>query len=74
MRGGPGDPPHHPGMDRRRFLLTSLARAPSCADDPRPQQAGGSLQRLPDFAVRPIPRPNSSSAARGAVTPRRSFQ
>ena len=25
--GGPGDSPHYPGMDRRRFLLTSLAGA-----------------------------------------------
>jgi hypothetical protein len=27
MRGVPGDPLHHPGMDRRRFLLTSLVGA-----------------------------------------------
>jgi putative tryptophan/tyrosine transport system substrate-binding protein len=39
MRGVPGDPPHHPGMDRRRFLLTSLAGALAAPVQAASQQA-----------------------------------
>ena len=33
-------PPHHPGMDRRRFLLTSLAGALAAPLAAEAQQAG----------------------------------
>jgi hypothetical protein len=47
------EPPHHPGMDRRRFLLTSLAGALAAPLGAEAQQAGkmyriGFLQTVPD--------------------------
>jgi putative tryptophan/tyrosine transport system substrate-binding protein len=40
MRGAPGDPPHRPGLDRRRFLLTSLAGAIAAPLAAGAEQAG----------------------------------
>jgi ABC-type uncharacterized transport system substrate-binding protein len=40
MRDVPGDSPHHPGMDRRRFLVTSLAGVLAAPLAVQAQQAG----------------------------------